>query len=89
MKMLTPSRKRELQQKANILKRHEIYAYQAAYYLLESEPLAAVTATKALIAIMQDESFFQLTEPLQQKRVKQAVMKQSLLTMSAVLQPSV
>ncbi|WP_169088903.1 hypothetical protein [Paenibacillus sp. PL91] len=88
MKMLTTHTKQELQRKAAILKQHETYAYQAAYYLVEDEALAAEAATKALIAILQDESFFQLSEQLQHNRVKQAVMKQALLTKAAVLQPS-
>jgi hypothetical protein len=88
VKMLTTHTKQELQRKAAILKKHEIYAYQAAYYLVEDDALAAEAATKALIAMLQDESFFQLSEQLQHNRVKQAVMKQALLTKAAVLEPS-
>lgn len=85
MKM-TMTIKHELQRKAAILKQHEVYAYQAAYYLLENEALAAKAATQALMALLQDESFFQQPQPLQQKKMKQAVMKQALLTKGADLQ---
>ena len=86
--MLTANRKQELQRKAAILKRHEVYAYQAAYYLLEDESLASEAAAKALMVLSQDDLFFAQPEPLQQKAAKLAVMKQALATKAAVLQPS-
>lgn len=87
--MKTMTMKQELQRKASILKQHEVYAYQAAYYLLEDEALAAKAVTQALMALIQDGPFFLQPKPLQQKRIKQTVMKQALLTKAAALQPTI
>lgn len=87
--MKTMTMKEELQRKASILKQHEVYAYQAAYYLLENEALAAKAVTQALLAIIQDEPFFLQPKPLQQKRIKQTVMKEALLTKAAALRPTI
>ncbi|HTG69125.1 MAG TPA: hypothetical protein VL921_07665 [Candidatus Udaeobacter sp.] len=87
--MKTMTMKEELQRKASILKQHEVYAYQAAYYLLENEALAVKAVTQALLAIIQDEPFFLQPKPLQQKRIKQTVMKEALLTKAAALRPTI
>ncbi|WP_155971379.1 hypothetical protein [Paenibacillus sp. Soil522] len=87
--MKTMTMKRELQRKASILKQHEVYAYQAAYYLLENEALAAKAVTQALMALIQDEPFFLQPKPLQQEKIKHTVMKQALLTKAAALRPTI
>lgn len=88
--MITTSmRKRELQWKTSILKQHEVYAYQAAFYLLEDECLAAKAAMATLAKLVCDETFFSSTLMLQQKQLKQMVMRQSLSMKASTLQPSI
>jgi len=82
----TTMRNGELQWKASILRQHEVYAYQAAYYLLEDEYLAAKAAKETLAALMYDEAFFVKAALLQQKQLKQMVMKQSLSAKALALQ---
>lgn len=81
----TTVRNRQLLWKASILRQHETYAYQAAYYLLEDECLAAKAATQTLADLIHDELFFNKTTELQHKQLKLNVMKQSLITKAAVI----
>jgi hypothetical protein len=81
--------KQKLQRKAAILKQYEVYAYQAAYFLLENEMLAAQAATQALLASFQEDSFFADPPEHQRMKVKQSVMKHALLTKAAMLQQTV
>jgi hypothetical protein len=82
----TTMRNGVLQWKASILRQHEVYTYQVAYYLLEDEFLAAKAATETLAALIRDEAFFAKATVLQQKQLKQMVMKQSLHTKAFALQ---
>ncbi|WP_144023764.1 hypothetical protein MHI37_12105 [Paenibacillus sp. FSL H8-0548] len=88
MKMTTMM-KQKLQKKAALLKQHEVYAYQAAYFLLENEALAEQAATQALLASFQEESFFSELPESQIIKIKQKVMKYALLTKAAMLQHTV
>ncbi|MEV5025220.1 hypothetical protein [Paenibacillus sp. LPE1-1-1.1] len=87
MKQITMTN-RELLRKAAVLRQHEAYAYQAAYYLLEDEALAARAASDTLAALLRDESFFSLYPELQKQQVKRMAIKHSLQTKASVLQPS-
>jgi len=85
----TMMRNGELTWKASILRQHEAYAYQAAFYLLEDEFLAAKAAMDTLAALIRDEAFFVKEAVLQQKQLKQLVMKISLGIKASHLQPSI
>ncbi|MDQ8739082.1 hypothetical protein [Paenibacillus sp. LHD-38] len=87
MKQITITN-RELLRKAAVLRQHEAYAYQASYYLLEDEPLAARAASDTLAALLQDDSFYILSLELQKQQVKRMVIKHALQIKVSVLQPS-
>ncbi|WP_138752089.1 hypothetical protein [Paenibacillus sinopodophylli] len=75
----------ELIQRAEILKQHEDYAYQTAYYLLEDEALAARAATDALAEMMFEAVFFSQEQVLRQQLMKRKVIRKSLSAKAAVL----
>jgi hypothetical protein len=66
----------KLLQKANVLKKYEVYGYQISYYLLENEALAIEAATKALIEPINDDEFFHQTQSFQKQKTKQVFIKQ-------------
>jgi hypothetical protein len=68
-----------LQTKISVLKKHEIYCYQIAYFLLEEEELATQTVLKTFYDLSRDHVFFDMPEILQQKKVKSVTMKNSLI----------
>ncbi|MGM0884459.1 MAG: hypothetical protein ACQEXQ_25895 [Bacillota bacterium] len=78
--MVTPPKKQELlRQRAAVLKQYEVFCYQVAYYLLEDETLAAQAASQALFELLQDEEFYYQNEYVQKQKIKQSVIKNSLL----------
>ncbi len=65
-------------QKADVLRVHEAYCYQVAYYVLQDASGAQQAAKFALIELFRRECFFLLNESGQQKEVKSAAIRCSL-----------
>jgi hypothetical protein len=64
--------------KVSILKQHEAYCYQVAFYLLENEPQAVRAAERTLLELFQAADFFQASEDLQRKMAKALAIRNSL-----------
>lgn len=68
----------ELNRIADILKEHESYCYQIAYYLLEKEDSAVLAAKQALLELGRDRSFISESAEARRCRAKKVTMKHSL-----------
>jgi hypothetical protein len=64
--------------KAEVLRTHEAYCYQVAYYVLQDASGAQQAAKLALIGLFRQGGFFRLTESGQRKEVKSAAIRCSL-----------
>ncbi|CAM3639947.1 hypothetical protein COLU111180_00695 [Cohnella lubricantis] len=62
----------------DLLRSHEAYAYQVAYYLLRKEEPAAAAAQEALLAVAADRGFFSLPPSMRESWIKRQVMKEAL-----------
>lgn len=65
-------------QKAEVLRVHEAYCYQVAYYVLQDAPGAQQAAKLALIELFRRDCFFRLAESGRRKEVKSAAIRCSL-----------
>lgn len=74
-----------MMQRAAILRQHEHYAYQAAYYLLEDEDLASEAASVALADLLYDEAFFASEFKHRKQLMKRKVIQTSLSTKASLL----
>ena len=74
----------QLLRKVDILRQHERYGYQIAYYLLGCEDLAILAATQAFLEIMEDHDFFQQNQPSQKHRLKQVIITHSMRIKASV-----
>ncbi|CAM4467065.1 uncharacterized protein (DUF924 family) [Paenibacillus endophyticus] len=74
-----------IMQRAAILKQHEHYAYQAAYYLLEDEDLASQAASCALAELLNDEAFFTHGCEHRKQLMKRKIIQTSLSTKASIL----
>lgn len=61
-----------------LLRSHECYCYQVAYYLLGREEPSLTAAKLALLEVAGDGGFPLLSESLQRERIKRAVITHSL-----------
>ncbi|MGO4545610.1 hypothetical protein AB4Z29_12485 [Paenibacillus sp. 2TAB23] len=74
-----------MMQRAAVLKQHEHYAYQVAYYLLEDEDLASQAASSALAELLYDEAFFTHECGHRMQLMKRKVIQTSLSTKASLL----
>lgn len=69
---------RPMMRRVELLRRHEDFAYQVAYFLLLKEESAVAAARQALLAFAADESFFSLPPAERENHLKRQVMKEAL-----------
>lgn len=67
-----------LAEKIEILKKHETYGYQIAFYLLQNEDLAIEAMKMALIELSMDDAFFRKSLTVQQQIMKRTSMNKSI-----------
>ncbi|MEK8129767.1 hypothetical protein WMW72_17815 [Paenibacillus filicis] len=72
--------RQKLLDKAEVLKQYEPYSYQVAYALLRNESLAVQAAKRVFIGLFEDDLFYHQLPSVQRLQVKQASMKQALLS---------
>ncbi|CAG7648997.1 hypothetical protein ACFQI7_27145 [Paenibacillus allorhizosphaerae] len=65
-------------EKADMLKEHEVYCYQVAYYLLQNEDGARLAAERTLLALYPRCDFYTLPEKERKAAVKAEAVRQSL-----------
>lgn len=70
-------------EKAEVLKRYEVFSYQIAHYLLQQEDAARQAAECALLSLYQSGDFFTVPEANQAERVKQETIRHALLVRQA------
>ncbi|MFN0223737.1 MULTISPECIES: hypothetical protein [Paenibacillus] len=64
--------------KTEVLKIYEGYAYQVAYYLLQSEEGALAAAKEALLELYGSEPFYEAAPQEREKRVKATAVRHAL-----------
>lgn len=64
--------------KVEILKKIELFAYQAAYFLLQDEELAIQATCDALLQIAKEDHFFIQSSAVQREVMKQAIVKHAI-----------
>lgn len=67
-----------MQNKANLLKQFEVYAYRVAYYLLNQDKAAAEAVKEALLELFNDEAFQCGDDIVRKQIIKRTVIRSSL-----------
>lgn len=68
----------QLTTRIELLRSHEAYAYQVAYYLLRKEEPAVAAVKQALLAVAADRAFISMPPSMRESRIRRQVMKEAL-----------
>jgi hypothetical protein len=71
--------------KCRILKQHEAYGYQIAYYLLQNEELALKASVCAIRELLGTERLYQEPPARQKKAIKDAFIRHSLMVKGSTI----
>ncbi|WP_412761084.1 hypothetical protein, partial [Paenibacillus validus] len=73
-----PTKRLSFGEKAEVLKRYEVYSYQIAHYLLQREDAARRAAENTLLSLYQSDDFFMEAEADKADRVKKETIRHAL-----------